>query len=166
MTGALRTTITVPEISERLGICEETVYEMLKAREIPNIRHGRRYIVSRAAFERWEQTIGEGPVVYSGFEDAERVEVPDTGDRLPKEIAGFTRAGVYDEEHEHTSFIQGGGHGGSHPHLVHEFLTAVAKKRDPFPNAKQSANWTCVGLCAHESALKGGAIVKLPAFTV
>ena len=30
---------------------------------------------------------------------------------------------------------------------------------------KLSANWTCVGLCAHESALKGGASVKLPAFT-
>jgi hypothetical protein len=47
--------------------------------------------------------------VFSGFEDAERVEVPDTGSLLPKEIGGFTRAGVYDEEHEHTSFIQGGG---------------------------------------------------------
>ena len=42
---------------------------------------------------------------------------------------------------------------------------AFVEKRDHFPNAKQSANWTCVGLCAHESALKGGAIVKLPAFT-
>jgi len=54
-----RTTITVPEISDRLGICEETVYEMLRSKEIPNMRHGRRYIVSRAAFQRWEQTIGE-----------------------------------------------------------------------------------------------------------
>ena len=33
------------------------------------------------------------------------------------------------------------------------------------PNAVKSANWTCVGLCAHESALAGGKIVKLPAFT-
>jgi hypothetical protein len=30
------------------------------------------------------------------LEDAERVEVPDTGRLQPKEIAGFTRAGVYD----------------------------------------------------------------------
>ena len=42
---------------------------------------------------------------------------------------------------------------------------ALVEGRDPFPNAVQSANWTCVGLCAHESAMKGGAIVKLPAFT-
>jgi len=53
-----RTTITVPEISERLGLCEETVYELLKSKEIPNIRYGRRYIVSRNAFENWERTIG------------------------------------------------------------------------------------------------------------
>jgi excisionase family DNA binding protein len=61
MTGksGSRTTITVPEISERLGICEDTIYEMLRSKAIPNIRRGRRYIVSRAAFEHWEQTIGE-----------------------------------------------------------------------------------------------------------
>jgi len=55
----MRTTITVPEISERIGICEETIYEMLRSRVIPNIRYGRRFIISRNAFERWEATIGE-----------------------------------------------------------------------------------------------------------
>jgi hypothetical protein len=30
----------------------------------------------------------------------------------------------------------------------------------------QSANWTCVGICAHQSALMGGEIVRLPAFTL
>lgn len=27
-------------------------------------------------------------------------------------------------------------------------------------------NWTCVDICAHESALKGGEIVRLPEFTL
>jgi hypothetical protein len=45
-------------------------------------------------------------------------------------------------------------------------VDALVKNRDPFPNAVQSANWTCVGILAHESALKGGEIVKLPAFTL
>jgi hypothetical protein len=49
--------------------------------------------------------------------------------------------------------------------LAHEFIMSVIEDREPFPNARQSANWTCVGLCAHDSALKGGAIVKLPGFT-
>jgi hypothetical protein len=29
-----------------------------------------------------------------------------------------------------------------------------------------SANWTCVGICAHQSAVKGGEIVRLPEFTL
>jgi predicted dehydrogenase len=96
-----------------------------------------------------------------------KVKVPDYAKLLPKEIRPFTTRGVYDlGKKSHLSFVQGAGHGGSHPHLVHEFLTSLVEKRDPMPNAKQSANWTCVGLCAHESAQKGGAIVKLPAFTV
>ena len=55
----MRTTITVREISDRLGICEETVYDMLRDQAIPNIRYGRRFIISRVAYERWEATIGE-----------------------------------------------------------------------------------------------------------
>lgn len=48
--------------------------------------------------------------------------------------------------------------------MANEFAMAVAEDRDPFPNAVQSPDWTCVGLCAHQSALKGGAPVNLPAF--
>jgi excisionase family DNA binding protein len=55
----MRTTITIPEIAQRLGIGEDAVYGMLDANQIPHIRHGRRYIVSRAAFTRWEETLGE-----------------------------------------------------------------------------------------------------------
>ena len=95
------------------------------------------------------------------------VKSPDYAKRLPKGIRDFTTKGVYDlGKKTHLSFVQGAGHGGSHPHLAHEFLTALVENRDPFPNAQQSANWTCVGLCAHESALQGGKIVKLPAFTL
>ena len=95
-----------------------------------------------------------------------KIKVPDYAKFLPKGIRRFTTKGVYDlGKKTHLSFTQGAGHGGSHPHLVHEFLTSLVKRRDPFPNAKQSANWTCVGLCAHESALKGGEIVRLPSFT-
>ncbi|HMJ89283.1 MAG TPA: Gfo/Idh/MocA family oxidoreductase [Candidatus Acidoferrum sp.] len=94
------------------------------------------------------------------------IKTPDFAKRLPKSIQQFTTKGVYDlGKKTHLSFVQGAGHGGSHPHLVNEFISALVENRDPFPNAKQSANWTCVGLCAHESALKGGAIVKLPSFT-
>jgi predicted dehydrogenase len=95
------------------------------------------------------------------------VKAPDYARLLPKPIQRFTTRGVYDlAKNAHLSFTQGAGHGGSHPHLAHEFLTALIEDRAPFPNARQSANWTCVGLCAHQSALKGGALVRLPKFTV
>jgi len=93
------------------------------------------------------------------------VKVPDYAHLLPEPIRRFTQPSeIHDAEH--LSFIQGGGHGGSHPHMVNEFLNALAQNRDPWPNAVQSANWTCVGICAHQSALKGGEIVRLPGFTL
>ncbi len=116
---------------------------------------------TEGSFE-WEQIIGDGPVVYSGYEDAERIEVPDYARLLPAEIAPFTTGGVYDDEHEHTSFIQGGGHGGSHPHMVHEFLRAILEGREAVSDAAAAANWTMTGICAHESAMQGGRRIDVP----
>ena len=95
----------------------------------------------------------------------ELIEVADYAHLLPKQIQRFT---LPQEIHdtEHLSFVQGGGHGGSHPHLVHEFVSSLLQDRDPWPNAVTSANWTCVGICAHESATRGGEIVRLPEFTL
>jgi predicted dehydrogenase len=117
---------------------------------------------TKLSFE-WEQLAGEKPVLHSGFEDAKRVEVPDYGSRLPREIAPYTIHGVYDEQHEHTSFIQGAGHGGSHPHLAHEFIRAIVEERESAVDAKRAANWTMAGICSHESAMKGGKRIELPA---
>jgi len=124
---------------------------------------------SKKSFE-WPLIEGEEPVIHTAKkpepEIPERVKVPDYGHRLPKEIQAFTQAGVYDaEDQAHLSFIQGAGHGGSHPHLAHEFISSILEDRDPYPNAVQSANWTCVGLLAHESSMNGGEIMKLPEFT-
>ena len=110
----------------------------------------------------WEQLAGEGLVVFSGYEDWKRIEVPDYGHLLPEEIAPFTGRGVYDEEHEHVSFVQGAGHGGSHPHLVHEFVSAIVAGRAPCVDARTAANWTLTGICAHKSAMLAGTMVELP----
>ena len=120
---------------------------------------------SKKSFE-WQLITDENPVLHTAKkpepEIAERVEVPDYAHVLPEPIRKFTQR-VADEDH--LSFIQGGGHGGSHPHLVNEFVSALLEDRDPFPNVEQSANWTSVGICAHQSALKGGEIVKVPDFS-
>jgi predicted dehydrogenase len=125
---------------------------------------------SKKSFE-WTLVEGEKHVLHTAKlpepEIPTRVKAPDFAARLPAPIRRFTTKGVYDlAKQTHLSFTQGAGHGGSHPHLVHEFVSALLEDREPFPNARRSANWTCVGLCAHESALKGGRIVRLPTFTL
>ena len=121
---------------------------------------------TKKSFE-WSLIEGEEHVLHTAkkpeHEIASRVSVPDFAHLLPEPIRKFTKS---IQDADHLSFIQGGGHGGSHPHLVNEFLQALTTGRDPKPNAVTSANWTCVGICAHQSALKGGEIVKLPAFTL
>jgi hypothetical protein len=125
---------------------------------------------SKKAFE-WPLVEGEEPILHTKGkpepEIPQRVKVPDYAHLLPAPIRRFTTRGVYDgDDNQHLSFTQGAGHGGSHPHLVHEFLSALVAGRDAFPNARQSANWTCVGILAHESAMKGGEVIRLPDFTL
>jgi predicted dehydrogenase len=120
---------------------------------------------SKKSFE-WSLVEGESHILHTAKrperEIAERIEVPDFAHRLPEEIRPYTRSIV---DADHLSFLQGSGHGGSHPHLVHEFVRALVEDREPWPNAVTSANWTCVGILAHESAMDGGVARRLPEFT-
>jgi predicted dehydrogenase len=118
----------------------------------------------RMSYE-WQQLEAERPVVFNG-ETGKRVEVPDYAHLLPAEIREYTTHGVYDaDENKHLSFTQGSGHGGSHPHMAHEFITSILEQRPPFPDIYASANWTSAGVCAHESAVSGRE-VELPVFNV
>jgi predicted dehydrogenase len=124
---------------------------------------------SKKSFE-WQLVEGEDPVIHTAkkpeSEIPAKVKVPDYAHLLPEPIRKFTTKGVYDlAENTHLSFAQGGGHGGSHPHLAHEMVSALVEGRDPYPNAVQSANITCVGILAHESAMHGGKVLKLPSWT-
>ena len=125
---------------------------------------------SKQTYE-WPLVEGESPVLHTARkpepEIPRRVQVPDFAHRLPGPLQRFTTKGVYDHDgNEHLSFTQGGGHGGSHPHLAHMFISALRGEQPAYPNAVESANWTCTGILAHESALQGGVIVRLPDFTL
>jgi predicted dehydrogenase len=119
---------------------------------------------SRVSFE-WQQVENEQPVLHTkGLPEGDiprRIKVPDYAGRLPDPIRKFTGA-IHDATH--LSFLQGAGHGGSHPHLAHNFLMACLGKQPAFPDAPTSANWTAVGICAHQSALKKGDKVTIPDF--
>jgi predicted dehydrogenase len=117
----------------------------------------------KVSFE-WPRVEHEPCILHRG-EKPERVKVPDFADRLPEGIRRFTTKGVYDaKETQHLSFTQGSGHGGSHPHLAHEFISAIIHERRPISDAPTSANWTMTGICAHASATKGGQRVEIPRF--
>ncbi len=78
----------------------------------------------------------------------ERPEIPYRPDRVPPALAEFAQ----------------GGHGGSHPHLVHEFVRSIVEGRPPAVDAARAANWTAAGLCAHELAMRQGEGVPIPDF--
>ena len=126
---------------------------------------------SKKSFE-WQQVEGEDPVIHTKSTPEKpipepqipvRVKVPDYAKLLPAAIQQFTMPAAI-QDADHLSFLQGGGHGGSHPHLTHHFLMAALGEQPAFPDAVTSANWTLVGICAHESAMKGGDRVKIPQF--
>ena len=120
----------------------------------------------------WQQVEGEEPVIHTKstaatpLTEAEipgRVSVPDYAHRLPESIQSFTQPAAI-QDADHLSFLQGGGHGGSHPHLVHNFLMAVLGRQAAMPDVETSVNWTLVGICAHQSALDGGKTIEIPRF--
>jgi len=89
---------------------------------------------------------------------------PDRKDLLPPDVARHTTRFKAGGKHTHVSFEQGGGHHGSHPHMVHEFVRSIVENRKPRTDAVTAANWTAAGICAHESALRSGAGVEVPRF--
>src|SRR5438309_1000811 len=121
---------------------------------------------SKKSFE-WQQVEGEEPVIHTrGVPEPQipkRTKVPDYASRLPQPIRKFTQPAAI-QDAEHLSFLQGGGHGGSHPHLTHNFLMACLGKQAAMPDVETSVNWTMVGICAHQSALQGGERIVIPRF--
>ena len=117
---------------------------------------------TKMSFE-WEQLQDEGHAIFDGGENAKRIDVPDTDPILMKELAHYTkREKIADQKH--VSFLQGAGHGGSHPHLVQEFVAAIVEGRNSAVDADLAANYTCAGICAHQSAMNNGKRISIPDF--
>lgn len=130
---------------------------------------------SKACFE-WGFGDGDAPYVsrliareqFDGRGLETRTEVidplPNPYEGLPEEIRRHTVGSNFDplNPQETLSRGTGGGHHGSHPHLVHEFVRSIIEQREPRINVELGANITGAGICAHISALTGGAAVTVP----
>ena len=59
--GQFSSRMSVHEIALRLNIGRLAVYSMLEQGIMPGIRLGRRWIITRHAYEQWERTCGMRP---------------------------------------------------------------------------------------------------------
>lgn len=90
------------------------------------------------------------------------VHPPDRTDVLPPPLRPFVS--------EMTDYPPGGAamrpvhHGGSRPFLVHEFVTSVVEGHPSRVDAPTAGAWTAPGVCAHDSALRGGTPVAVPTY--
>ena len=91
---------------------------------------------------------------WKSFAGTERPTTEEMRDPLPPEVAEAFRS-VHGEDFR-------GGHGGSHAHLVHEFIDAVAHERTPAVNVWEAVRYTAAGAAAHQSALRDGEILAVP----
>ncbi len=114
----------------------------------------------KLSFE-WEPTVDEGHTLFHGIDDYTKLHAPDSEALLPPEIRKFTRRQLIRDPSQ-PSFIQGSGHGGSHPHLCHEFISAILEDREPAVDVYRSADITAAGICAQMSAFGGGGWVEVP----
>lgn len=60
--------------------------------------------------------------------------------------------------------VSAGGHGGSHGHLMNEFVLSILQDRSPLVDITQALHLTVAGIVAHQSALKGGEWLKIPEY--
>ncbi len=130
---------------------------------------------SKASFE-WGFRDEDNPVITKlvardkirGFETpTETINMPPFFGALPKELYQYTLDSEdYDPTSPEKALTKGAaaGHHGSHPHMVHEFVSSIMENRKPWTNEIMSANITAAGICAHLSALEGGKIIEIPEF--
>lgn len=98
--------------------------------------------------------------------EVQELKMPNFYKRLPEPLWKYTVGKNYDPTNPQDSLMEGagGGHHGSHAHLVHEFVCSILEDRAPLVNEEFAANITAAGICSHESALRDGEWITVPRF--
>lgn len=54
----MKSRLTPKEVAERLNVGPKAVYALLEQGVLPGIRLGKRWLITRHAYEEWERTCG------------------------------------------------------------------------------------------------------------
>jgi predicted dehydrogenase len=94
--------------------------------------------------------------------------------KTEKDTGGFVRAAQVRETYEKVQWWKtdllpeplrhDSGHEGSHCFITHEFVDSVLRQRKPAVGIYEAVACTAPGIVAHQSALKGGELLKIPQF--
>ena len=84
-------------------------------------------------------------------------------DPLPEEVKNEFKK-VLNPNASPDDDFQPTGHGGSHPYLVHEFVSMVSENRKPEIPVEEAMHYMAMGVAAHKSALRDGEIVAVEQF--
>jgi predicted dehydrogenase len=94
--------------------------------------------------------------------------------KTEKDSGGFVRVAQVPEKYEEVKWWKtdmlpealrhDSGHEGSHCFITHEFVDSVLKQRKPLVDIYEAVAYTAPGIVAHQSALKGGELMKIPQF--
>jgi len=105
---------------------------------------------------------GVGPVI---IRSSERIEKDDAGfERKAPKFESYKQIHWWNTDMLPKPLRHNSGHEGSHTFLTHEFIDALAKHRKPAVDIHEALAYTVPGIIAHQSALKNGALLKIPQF--
>ena len=109
-------------------------------------REGADYFGTKMAFfEPWGKLRTSAYITYPHGEP-QLYDSDDHSSKLPSTLRGI------------------GGHGGSHPFIAHEFVSACLEERAPAVDVYQALAYTAPGIVGFKSALKDGMRLKVPDF--
>jgi hypothetical protein len=105
---------------------------------------------------------GLGPVIVRSSKQTEK-----DGGGFDRQLAAFEqyqqpewwKTDMLPEPLRHKS-----GHEGSHTFITHEFIDSLVHQRKPTVHVAEALAYTAPGIVAHQSALQGGALLKIPSF--
>jgi len=105
---------------------------------------------------------GVGPVI---VRSEERIERDDAGfERMAPAFERYVQPEWWKTDMLPEPLRHDSGHEGSHTFLTHEFVDALAHDRAPAVDIHEALAYTVPGIVAHQSALRGGELLKIPQF--